>query len=65
MKKLWISFAAVVVVSFLVLGWIGTRIYEERPPIPARIVDTGGTVVVADGAIGTGKTSGSLSAVWK
>ena len=55
MKKLWISLAAVIVVSFLVLGWIGTRIYQEMPPIPARIVDTTGMVVVADGDIGRGQ----------
>ena len=55
MKKLWISFAAVLVVSFSVLGWIGTRIYQEMPPLPARIVDTNGAVVVADGDIGRGQ----------
>src|SRR4051812_19399451 len=55
MKKLWISFAAVLVVSFSVLGWIGTRIYQEMPPLPARVVDTNGAVVVADGDIGRGQ----------
>ena len=55
MKKLWISFAVVLVVSFSVLGWIGTRIYQEMPPLPARIVDTNGAVVVADGDIGRGQ----------
>ena len=55
MKKLWITFAVVMVVSFSVLGWIGTRIYQEMPPIPARIVDTSGIVVVADGDIGRGQ----------
>ena len=55
MKKLWISFAAVLVVSFAVLGWIGTRIYQEMPPLPIRIVDTTGAVVVADGDIGRGQ----------
>src|SRR5437868_12558590 len=55
MKKLWISFAAVLVVSFSVLGWIGTRIYQEMPPLPTRIVDTNGAVVVADGDIGRGQ----------
>ena len=34
MKKLWISFAAVLVVSFAILGWIGTRIYQQMPPLP-------------------------------
>jgi nitric oxide reductase subunit B len=55
MKKLWISFAAVFVLSFAILGWIGTRIYQEMPPIPLRVVDTQGHVVVADGAIGKGQ----------
>jgi len=55
MKKLWISFAVVLVVSFSILGWIGTRIYQEMPPIPTRVVDTTGAVVVADGDIGRGQ----------
>ena len=55
MKKLWISFALVFFGSFAVLGWIGTRIYQEMPPIPATIVDTNGKVVVADGDIARGQ----------
>lgn len=55
MKKLWISFAIVFVSSFAVLGWIGTRIYQEMPPIPARVVTTDGSVVVGDGDIGRGQ----------
>ena len=55
MKRLWISFAAVLAISFSVLGWIGTRIYQEMPPLPSRIVDTSGAVVVADGDIGRGQ----------
>ena len=55
MKKLWIGFALVLLISFSILGWIGTRIYQEMPPLPARIVDTNGRVVVADGDIGRGQ----------
>ena len=33
MKRLWLFFSLVMVVSFAVLGWIGTRIYQEAPPI--------------------------------
>ena len=55
MKKLWISFAAVLVVSFGILGWIGTRIYQQMPPLPARIVGTNGAVVAADGDIARGQ----------
>ena len=52
MKKLWVSFAVVLVVSFAVLGWIGTRIYQEMPPIPDQVVATDGKVVIASGDIG-------------
>lgn len=55
MKKLWISFAIVFCCSFAVLGWIGTRIYQEMPPIPGRVVDTAGAVVIPDGDIGLGQ----------
>ena len=34
MKRLWLALAVVMVFSFAVLGWIGTRIYQEMPPIP-------------------------------
>lgn len=55
MKKLWIAFALVCVVSFGVLGWIGTRIYQEMPPIPDRVVSTDGAEVIASGEIGRGQ----------
>jgi nitric oxide reductase large subunit len=42
MKKLWITFVLVLVVSFVVLGWIGTRIYQEAPPIANQVVTTEG-----------------------
>ena len=55
MKRLWLFFALVMVVSFAVLGWIGTRIYEGAPPIADRVVTTGGTVVIAEGDIQAGQ----------
>jgi nitric oxide reductase subunit B len=55
MKRLWIFFVAVLVVSFLVLGWIGTRIYQEQPPIPTRVVTTDGTVLIDEGDIAAGQ----------
>ena len=55
MKRLWICFVLVMVVSFLVLGWIGTRIYQEAPPIAAKVVTTDGTIVIDDGDIGAGQ----------
>ena len=55
MKKLWLGFAAVIVLSFSVLGWIGVRIYQEAPPIPQEVVSTDGSVVIPAGDIGKGQ----------
>src|SRR5437763_16325766 len=55
MKRLWVVFTLVMVLSFLVLGWIGTRIYQEMPPLPARVVTTEGTVLVDHGEIQAGQ----------
>lgn len=55
MKRLWLSCAAVMVVSFGILGWIGTRIYQEVPPIPDQVVTTDGMVVIPSGDIGRGQ----------
>lgn len=44
-KKLWIAFIIVTVVSFAVLGYFGTEIYQKAPPIPDRVVDAQGTVI--------------------
>ncbi|HEY3440641.1 MAG TPA: nitric-oxide reductase large subunit [Paludibaculum sp.] len=55
MKKLWIAFAAVLVISFSVLGWIGTRIYQEAPPLPDRVVTTDGRTVIGPGDIAAGQ----------
>ena len=55
MKRLWILFGFVLVVSFAVLGWIGTRIYQEAPPIADKVVTTDGQVVIDEGKIQAGQ----------
>jgi nitric oxide reductase subunit B len=55
LKKLWLGFAAVFIISFAILGWIGTRIYQEMPPIPVSVVTTGGATVVPAGDIERGQ----------
>jgi nitric oxide reductase subunit B len=55
MKRLWIAFTLVMCVSFLVLGWIGTRIYQEMPPIPAKVLSADGTVLIEEGEIQAGQ----------
>ena len=55
MRKLWIAFAAVVILSFAVLGWVGVQIYQEAPPIPERVVTTDGREVIEPGEIQDGQ----------
>lgn len=51
MRRYWIAFGVVVFVGFLVLGWAGWRIYQEKPPIPRQIVTSDGRVVIAESEI--------------
>ena len=55
MRRLWISFWAVIIISFSVLGWAGLRIYQERPPIPTAVVINGGEIVIPEGEITKGQ----------
>ncbi|WP_343329849.1 nitric-oxide reductase large subunit [Polaribacter staleyi] len=38
MKKVWIAFASVVTLSFIVLIWVGTEVYQTQPPIPETVI---------------------------
>ncbi len=55
MRRLWIAFLAVIVVSFAVLGWVGTRIYQEAPPIPDRVVSDDGRILFDRGDVSSGQ----------
>ncbi|RPI06769.1 MAG: nitric-oxide reductase large subunit, partial [Ignavibacteriae bacterium] len=55
MKTYWIAFVLVLVLGFLVLGWAGWRIYQEKPPIPESVVTKEGKVLIAPGDIGEGQ----------
>ena len=46
MKRYWIGFIAVIGISFTVLGWVGTRIYQQKPPIPSRVVTIDGNILL-------------------
>jgi nitric oxide reductase subunit B len=50
-RRLWIAFAAVIILSFAVLGWTGVRIYQEAPPIPERIVTSAAETLLGPGDI--------------
>ena len=55
MRNLWIAFTAVIVLSFAVLGWTGVRIYQEAPPVPARVLTTDGQDVIGPDDIFAGQ----------
>lgn len=55
MKKLWMIFIAIFVFSFAVLGWVGTEIFRQAPPIPREVVTTDGQVLIAAEEISDGQ----------
>src|SRR5204862_3871772 len=55
MKKLWIVFVAIFVCSFGVLGWVGTEIFRQAPPIPREVVTTDGQVLLSGDEIQNGQ----------
>lgn len=55
MNKLWMAFALVLLVSFAVLGWIGTRIHQEAPPVVERVVTSEGKTIIDTGDIQSGQ----------
>ena len=44
-RKLWIGFIAVMVVSFSVLLYFGREIYRQAPPVPEKVITSDGTVL--------------------
>jgi nitric oxide reductase subunit B len=55
MRKLWIAFWSVIILSFAVLGWAGFKIYQEKPPIPDSVRTTDGQVIISAGEITAGQ----------
>jgi len=44
-RKLWTWLAVICVLSFAVLGWVGTEIYVKAPPIPQKVVSASGDLL--------------------
>ena len=55
MKRYWIAFTLVVLVGFMVLGWAGWRIYQEKPPIPEAVITSDGKIIIASDEISKGQ----------
>ena len=69
-RRLWIAFALVIVGSFTVLGYYGSEIYRDAPPVPDQVVTTDGRVLWTGAEIKDGQnvwqsTGGQeLGTVW-
>ncbi len=50
-RKLWTWLAIICVLSFSVLGWVGTEIYQAAPPIPKQVISSKGDVVFSEGQV--------------
>jgi nitric oxide reductase subunit B len=55
MKRLWILLISISVFSFAILGWVGTEIFRQAPPIPTEVVTTSGEVFISHGAVSDGQ----------
>ncbi len=55
MKTLWILLAGIFVFSFAVLGWVGTEIFRQAPPIPREVVTIDGQIVIGPEEIQNGQ----------
>jgi nitric oxide reductase subunit B len=70
MRRLCIALGIVLLFGFGVLGWIGTRIYQEMPPIPDRVVANDGREIIGESEImrgqGVWQTMGGMEigSVW-
>ncbi|MCM2324135.1 MAG: nitric-oxide reductase large subunit [Oligoflexia bacterium] len=44
--KYWVSFGAVLIVAFSILGFFGREVYRQAPPIPERVVAESGETLM-------------------
>ena len=53
--KLWTAFGLVVLISFAILIYYGTDIYQKAPPRPAAVVNTAGDTLFTEQEIMDGQ----------
>ncbi len=56
-RKLWWLLIAILAITFSVLGYFGAEVYRSAPPIPARVVDSAGNVLMSKETILNGQTA--------
>jgi nitric oxide reductase subunit B len=56
-RRLWWLLAAILVLTFSLLGYFGAEVYRSAPPIPERIVNAQGELLYTRGGILDGQTA--------
>ena len=69
-KRLWSILGVLVIAAFILLGFLGKEVYNERPPIPEQFVSEDGSVVYTKQNIMDGQSAWlsiggmSVGSVW-
>ena len=56
-KRLWFTLIGVLIVTFSLLGYYGTEVYRQAPPIPERVVTQDGKLLFTRDGILDGQTA--------
>ena len=56
-RKLWWLLICILAITFSVLGYFGAEVYRSAPPIPAKVVDQQGKVLMTKDSILNGQTA--------
>ncbi|SFR44743.1 nitric oxide reductase subunit B [Marinobacter gudaonensis] len=56
-RKLWWILISVLAITFGLLGYFGTEVYREAPPIPDRVETADGTLLMTEDSILDGQTA--------
>jgi nitric oxide reductase subunit B len=56
-RKLWWTLIGVLAITFGVLGYFGTEVYREAPPIPDKFMSTNGNVIATEESVLDGQTA--------
>ena len=56
-KKLWFTLIAVLAITFALLGYYGSEVYRQQPPIPAQVVSADGAKLFTSEDILDGQTA--------
>ncbi|WP_021022867.1 nitric-oxide reductase large subunit [Salinivibrio costicola] len=56
-RKLWWTLIGVLAITFSVLGYFGTEVYREAPPIPDKFMSTDGNVIATEESVLDGQTA--------